>query len=49
MSATSPEKFFSVLAATDGVLVEVQRFPSGDTRGSKVALEGDTNAAGEPV
>ena len=27
----------------------MQRFPSGDIRGYKVALEGDTNAAGEPI
>ncbi|MFF7095259.1 relaxase/mobilization nuclease domain-containing protein [Streptomyces rubradiris] len=47
--ATSPEEFLGILAATDGVLVEVQCFPSGEIRGYKVAAEGDTNAVGEPV
>ncbi|MGC9382208.1 relaxase/mobilization nuclease domain-containing protein [Streptomyces sp. MH13] len=47
--ATSPEEFFHLLADVDDVRVDVQRFPSGDVRGYKVAVEGDTNAAGEPV
>ncbi|OKK02623.1 mobilization protein [Streptomyces sp. CB03234] len=47
--ATSPEEFLGILAATDSVLVEIQRFPSGDIRGYKIAIEGDTNAVGEPV
>ncbi|MFD7119623.1 relaxase/mobilization nuclease domain-containing protein [Streptomyces sp. NPDC059922] len=47
--AAGPEEFLAVLSATDGVLVEIQRFPSGDIRGYKVALPNDTNAAGEPV
>ncbi|MFB1042345.1 relaxase/mobilization nuclease domain-containing protein [Streptomyces chrestomyceticus] len=47
--ATNPEEFLTILTATDNVLVEAQRFPSGDLRGYKLALEGDTNAAGEPI
>ncbi|MFF4793630.1 relaxase/mobilization nuclease domain-containing protein [Streptomyces sp. NPDC001276] len=47
--ATSPEEFLHILDATDSVLVETQRFPSGDIRGYKVAVEGDTNTAGEPI
>jgi hypothetical protein len=47
--ATNPEEFLGILAATDSMLVEIQRFPSGDIRGYKIAIEGDTNAAGEPV
>ncbi|MFF3273138.1 relaxase/mobilization nuclease domain-containing protein [Streptomyces chrestomyceticus] len=47
--ATSPEEFLGILTATDNVLVEIQRFPSGDLRGYKIALKGDTNAAGEPI
>lgn len=47
--ATTPEEFLSILAGTGSVLIEVQRFPSGDIRGYKVALDGDTNASGEPV
>ena len=47
--AANPEEFVAVLAGAEGILVEVQRFPSGDIRGYKVALEGDTNAAGEPI
>ncbi len=46
--ATDPEEFLTVLAGT-GVLVDVQRFPSGDIRGYKVALDGDTNTAGQPI
>ncbi|MEV0372787.1 mobilization protein [Streptomyces sp. NPDC050636] len=47
--AASTEEFVRLLTDLDGVLVEVQNFPSGDLRGYKVALEGDTNAAGEPI
>ncbi|MEU9503897.1 mobilization protein [Streptomyces sp. NPDC048196] len=47
--ATSPEDFLHLLDSVKGVLVDVQHFPSGDIRGYKVAVEGDTNAAGEPV
>ncbi|MFG1805747.1 relaxase/mobilization nuclease domain-containing protein [Streptomyces sp. NPDC049040] len=46
--ATSPEEFFHLLAGS-GMKVEVLRFPSGDIRGYKVALDGDTNAAGQPI
>ncbi|MET7712315.1 relaxase/mobilization nuclease domain-containing protein [Streptomyces sp. NPDC005407] len=47
--ATSPEEFLSLLGSAEGVLVDIQRFPSGDVRGYKVAVEGDTNATGEPI
>ena len=47
-AATSTEEFFAVLEGA-GVLVDIQRFPSGDIRGYKVAFANDTNAAGEPV
>ncbi|GGS29589.1 relaxase/mobilization nuclease domain-containing protein [Streptomyces griseoviridis] len=47
--ATSPEEFLHLLDGVEGVLVDVQHFPSGDVRGYKVAVEGDTNATGEPV
>ncbi|MFI1536774.1 relaxase/mobilization nuclease domain-containing protein [Streptomyces anandii] len=47
--AASPEEFLHFLDGIDGVRVDVQHFPSGDIRGYKVAVEGDTNAAGEPV
>ncbi|GAB1328243.1 relaxase/mobilization nuclease domain-containing protein [Streptomyces sennicomposti] len=47
--ATSPEEFLLLLDGVEGVLVDVQHFPSGDVRGYKVAVEGDTNAAGEPI
>ncbi|MEY2241488.1 mobilization protein [Streptomyces sp. BF23-18] len=47
-AATTPEEFFTVLEGS-GVLVEIQRFPSGDIRGYKVALDGDTNKDGRPV
>ncbi|WP_435178951.1 relaxase/mobilization nuclease domain-containing protein [Actinacidiphila sp. bgisy145] len=46
--STSPEEYLHLLAGS-GVHVEVLRFPSGDIRGYKVALDGDTNAAGEPI
>ncbi|GGW78103.1 mobilization protein [Streptomyces lucensis JCM 4490] len=47
--ATSPENFLHLLDGVEGVLIDVQHFPSGDVRGYKVALEGDTNAADEPI
>lgn len=48
-AATSTEEFIGLLADTDGILVQVQHFPSGDIRGYKIALDDDTNAAGQPV
>ena len=48
-AATTPQEFIRFLSRTDGILVEVLHFPSGDVRGYKVALQDDTNAAGEPV
>lgn len=48
-AATSTEEFIGLLTDTDGILIEVQHFPSGDIRGYKVALADDTNAAGQPV
>ncbi|MFF9508126.1 relaxase/mobilization nuclease domain-containing protein [Streptomyces sp. NPDC014724] len=47
-AATGTEEFFAILSGA-GVLVNIQRFPSGDIRGYKVALSDDTNAKGEPV
>lgn len=47
-AAASPEEFLRLLAAS-GIKTEILRMPSGDIRGYKVALAGDTNAAGEPV
>ncbi|MEU1313406.1 relaxase/mobilization nuclease domain-containing protein [Streptomyces cinnamoneus] len=47
--AASPEDFLHLLDDVEGVLVDVQHFPSGDVRGYKVAVEDDTNAAGEPI
>lgn len=46
--STSPEEYLHLLAGS-GILVETLRFPSGDIRGYKVALQGDTNAAGQPI
>jgi hypothetical protein len=46
--ATSPEEFFHLLTAS-GVTTEILRMPSGDIRGYKVALDGDTNAEGQPI
>ncbi|MFK8906196.1 relaxase/mobilization nuclease domain-containing protein [Streptomyces sp. YS-3] len=48
-AATSTEEFVRLLEHTDGVLVDVKHFPSGDVRGYTVALEGDTNGQQEPV
>ncbi|MFC9395013.1 relaxase/mobilization nuclease domain-containing protein [Streptomyces sp. NPDC057027] len=47
-AATSTEEFFRLVEGA-GALVDVQYFPSGDVRGYRVALDGDTNAQGEPV
>ncbi|MBP0455975.1 relaxase/mobilization nuclease domain-containing protein [Streptomyces montanisoli] len=47
--SASPEEFLRLLDNVEGVVVDIQRFPSGDVRGYKVAVEGDTNASGEPV
>ncbi|WP_051715223.1 relaxase/mobilization nuclease domain-containing protein [Streptomyces bikiniensis] len=47
-AATTPAEFFRLLEGS-GVLVEIQRFPSGDIRGYKVALAGDSNKDGRPV
>ncbi|MFJ4615565.1 relaxase/mobilization nuclease domain-containing protein [Streptomyces griseus] len=47
-AATTQEEFFTFLEGS-GVLVEIQRFPSGDIRGYKTALDGDTNKDGRPV
>ncbi|MGN5379546.1 relaxase/mobilization nuclease domain-containing protein [Streptomyces lasalocidi] len=47
--AAGPEEFLHLLDGVEGVRVDVQRFPSGDVRGYKVAVEGDTNAAGQPI
>jgi hypothetical protein len=46
--STTPEEFFHYLA-NSGMKVEVLRFPSGDIRGYKIALDGDTNAQGQPI
>ncbi|MER6104783.1 mobilization protein [Streptomyces sp. NPDC001832] len=48
-AATNAEEFLGLLTRTNGVLVEVLHFPSGELRGYKVALDHDTNAEGEPV
>ncbi|MFI1864365.1 relaxase/mobilization nuclease domain-containing protein [Streptomyces jumonjinensis] len=48
-ASTSPEEFIRVLTGVEGVLVDVQHFPSGDIRGYKIALSGDTNAQGQPI
>ncbi|MBR7675506.1 mobilization protein [Streptomyces daliensis] len=48
-AATSTEEFLDLLDRTDGIALQVHRFPSGDVRGYKIALEGDTNTAGQPV
>lgn len=47
-AATTPQEFFTILGGS-GVLVEIQRFPSGDIRGYRTALDGDTNKDGQPV
>ncbi|MFJ5829947.1 relaxase/mobilization nuclease domain-containing protein [Streptomyces sp. NPDC093089] len=47
-AATTTKEFFRLVEEV-GALIDVQYFPSGDVRGYKVALDGDTNAQGEPV
>ncbi|MEU9606379.1 mobilization protein [Streptomyces sp. NPDC048057] len=47
--ASSSEEFVHLLSQIDSVLTQVVYFPSGDVRGYKVALRGDTNAQGDPV
>ncbi|MEV6328504.1 mobilization protein [Streptomyces sp. NPDC051909] len=47
-AATTTEELFRIIEGT-GAMIDVQHFPSGDIRGYKVALAGDTNAQGEPV
>lgn len=46
--AQDEDHFFALLAGAD-VLVDKRIAPSGDALGYKVALAGDTNAAGEPI
>lgn len=46
--STSPEEFFRLLTSS-GITAEILRMPSGDIRGYKVALDGDTNAEGQPI
>ncbi|MQS05152.1 relaxase/mobilization nuclease domain-containing protein, partial [Streptomyces alkaliterrae] len=48
-AATSTEEFLTILATTDTVHIDIKRFPSGDIRGYKIALNGDTNVQGEPI
>ncbi|QEU86254.1 relaxase/mobilization nuclease domain-containing protein [Streptomyces viridosporus] len=48
-AASSMEEFVHLLSHTDGVLVEVVYFPSGDIRGYKVAAEDTTTADKKPV
>ncbi|MFC5957759.1 relaxase/mobilization nuclease domain-containing protein [Streptomyces pratens] len=48
-ATTSTEEFIRLLSLTDGVLVEVVYFPSGDVRGYKVASEDNTTAGKEPI
>lgn len=47
-AASTTGEFFRIVEGA-GALIDVQHFPSGDVRGYKVALDGDTNAQGEPV
>ncbi|MFC5805368.1 mobilization protein, partial [Streptomyces formicae] len=42
-ASSSMKEFVDLLSHTDGVLVEVVYFPSGDVRGYKVALEDDAS------
>lgn len=48
-AATSTEEFIRLLQHTNGVLVDVKHFPSGDVRGYTIALAGDTNGRQEPI
>ncbi|MFG3209052.1 relaxase/mobilization nuclease domain-containing protein [Streptomyces tendae] len=46
---TSTDEFIRLLSHTDGVLVEVVYFPSGDVRGYKIASEDTTTAGRQPI
>ncbi|OQR64824.1 mobilization protein [Streptomyces maremycinicus] len=48
-AATSTEEFISLLQHTDGVLVDIKHFPSGDVRGYTVALQDGVNGKQEPI
>ncbi|MFF0445804.1 relaxase/mobilization nuclease domain-containing protein [Streptomyces sp. NPDC004609] len=48
-AASTIEEFAHLLSQIDGVLTQVVYFPSGDVRGYKIALKGDTNAQGDPI
>ncbi|OKH90421.1 relaxase/mobilization nuclease domain-containing protein [Streptomyces uncialis] len=48
-AASTIEEFAHLLSQIDGVITQVVYFPSGDVRGYKIALKGDTNAQGDPV
>lgn len=48
-AATSTEEFVHLLEHTDGILVDIKHFPSGDVRGYTVALDGDVNAQQELI
>ncbi|WP_042177014.1 mobilization protein [Streptomyces sp. NBRC 110035] len=48
-AASSVKEFVHLLSHTDGVLVEMVYFPSGDVRGYKVASEDTTTADKQPV
>ncbi|MGX4691605.1 relaxase/mobilization nuclease domain-containing protein [Streptomyces sp. JNUCC 63] len=48
-AASSIEEFVHLLSHTDGVLVEVVHFPSGDIRGYKVAAKDTITADKKPV
>ncbi|MCZ9353474.1 mobilization protein [Streptomyces mutabilis] len=48
-ATTSTDEFIRLLSHTDGVLVEIVYFPSGDVRGYKVASEDTTTAGRQPI
>lgn len=48
-ATTSTDEFIRLLSHTDGVLVEIVHFPSGDVRGYKVASEDTTTAGRQPI
>lgn len=48
-ATTSTDEFIGLLSHTEGVLVEVVYFPSGDVRGYKVASEDTTTAGRQPI
>ncbi|MFH8526866.1 relaxase/mobilization nuclease domain-containing protein [Streptomyces tendae] len=48
-ATTSTDEFIHLLSHTDGVLVEVVYFPSGNVRGYKVASEDTTAAGRQPI